>query len=313
MKTDYIVSVLLPISEKESNLELSINELIRIISPKYVNFEIVLIVFGENAIDINLNQIIENNINTLAIFLNKYSDIETAISAGLNSAIGDFTIIMDILYDPIIELPTLLEYVGSGCDILIGVNIKKNSNVYVFIRKIFLSFLSKHLHINITPDATGFQILSRAAVNAINNFSDKKRKIRFLSEQIGFKSIEFKYKYLGNEKSLRNKINDGIEIIIRNSSLPLLFASRISLLISFVNFFYIFYVLFVFAYKKDVMPGWTTTSLQNSSMYFFLFLVLSIISEYISKIMSELNSNQNYIIRKEINNSELFNHRNILK
>lgn len=308
-----IITVVLPISFFENKFLSLTEELYKFLESRFTNFEIVIIQFGDKLNSDSLVEAIKNIKCSRLIVLNRYSDLEMAISVGLETSIGDYSIIMDIYFDPIYLLPDLLDKSISGCDVLIGVNNIKSTKIYEFIRNKYISFVFKYLNILITPNATGFQILSRSAINAITSFNDSKRKLRFISDQIGFESKIFYYEYFGPQKSINSKINDAIEIVVRNSSLPLLITSRVSLFISVINFIYIFYIVLMYTFNENVVPGWTTTSLQNSIMFFFIFLVLAVLCEYLSKLMSETNTNNKYIILKEVNNTDFFQQRNILK
>lgn len=308
-----IITVVLPVNVYSTKLLVLTDELTRYLESNFTNFEIVFVQYGNILVADSLNDVIVNYKSARLIVLNRYSDLEMAIAVGLETAIGDFSVIMDIYFDPISLLPELLKISLNGCDVLIGVNNLNSSKVYEIIRNLYISLVHKYVNILITPNATGFEILSRSAINAITSFNDSKRKLRFISDQIGFDSKIFYYDYFGPQKSFNSKLSDAIEIVVRNSSLPLLITSRLSLFISFLNFIYMFYIVIIYTFNKNVVPGWTTTSLQNSTMFFFIFLVLAVLCEYLSKLMSETNTNSKYIILKEISNSDFFKQRNILK
>ena len=55
------------------------------------------------------------------------------------------------------------------------------------------------------------------------------------------------------------------------------------------------------SFKEEVAEGWTTTSLQLSVMFFFLFAILAILSEYIGKILQESRKEQPYHVVNELN------------
>ena len=54
-----------------------------------------------------------------------------------------------------------------------------------------------------------------------------------------------------------------------------------------MNLIYVVFVFLVNVFKRQVAEGWTSLSVQMSGMFFFVFLNLVIISEYIAHIMQE--------------------------
>ena len=52
-----------------------------------------------------------------------------------------------------------------------------------------------------------------------------------------------------------------------------------------LNLIYSGYVILIRLFKADVMPGWTTLSLQQSGMFFLLSLVIFILVEYVAQML----------------------------
>ena len=48
---------------------------------------------------------------------------------------------------------------------------------------------------------------------------------------------------------------------------------------------YCVYVLVVLLVKQHVAEGWVTLSIQSAGMFFLLFVILSVLSEYVGKIL----------------------------
>lgn len=72
-----------------------------------------------------------------------------------------------------------------------------------------------------------------------------------------------------------------------------------------LNLLYAFYVLAVYLMNPNVASGWTTMSLQQSGMFFFICLILAVMSEYIGTILGEVRSRPLYFIAQESNSSVL--------
>jgi dolichol-phosphate mannosyltransferase len=82
------------------------------------------------------------------------------------------------------------------------------------------------------------------------------------------------------------------------------------LIVGFANLFYIAYIVWVYTFKTDVIPGWTTQSLQFSIVGFFLFLSIFVLAEYIGRILYESKNRPFYFIKEERNSSVLLSSEN---
>ena len=71
---------------------------------------------------------------------------------------------------------------------------------------------------------------------------------------------------------------------------------------------YLAYIAFVYCLKTHVAEGWTTTSLEISIMFFFLFLILSVLCEYVGRLLEEVQDRPLYFIAQEKNSSVLLEH-----
>ena len=52
---------------------------------------------------------------------------------------------------------------------------------------------------------------------------------------------------------------------------------------SFASLVYSLYVVGIYLTKQDVMPGWTTLSLQASGLFLLVFVMLSMIGEHLAR------------------------------
>ena len=59
------------------------------------------------------------------------------------------------------------------------------------------------------------------------------------------------------------------------------------------------YVIVVYLFKDDVMPGWTTVSLLLSAMFFLFSIVLWLLSEYMVMLLDDGARRPQYEIAEE--------------
>lgn len=119
---------------------------------------------------------------------------------------------------------------------------------------------------------------------------------------IGFKHKTFAYEPHANphtDRKLRTGLLEALEIVTSYSAHPLRMMTWLGVLAGGVNLLYAVYVVFVKLFKDSVAQGWTTLSLQISVMFFFLFAILVILSEYVGRILTESRKEQPYHIMEE--------------
>ena len=86
---------------------------------------------------------------------------------------------------------------------------------------------------------------------------------------------------------------------------PLRVVSLAGLIVAGVNLAYALYVVVVFLADNAVERGWTTTNLQLSIMFFFLFVSLAVLSEYIGRLLAESRREPTYFIMEELMSERL--------
>lgn len=239
-------------------------------------------------------------------FSRKYGR-EITIFAGLETALGDFVVIMDAETDPPEMIPQLVDRCISEDVVLTGISDKPRYSGFLASRvsALFHLYIKKYLRLEYKENSTDFRVLSRQVVNAILRVRDKRRHIKVFSAGLGKGQGYFTYSpdLPKTRNSLKEQVKTGFDIIISNSRHPLRIASRLGILISLVNLLYIVYIISIYLFKSQVAPGWTTTSMQMTIMFFFLFLILAILCEYVGLILEESQDRPMYQIHRETNSS----------
>ena len=63
------------------------------------------------------------------------------------------------------------------------------------------------------------------------------------------------------------------------------------------------YVFAIALFKQHVAEGWITTSLQHAFMFLFLFLILSVLCEYVGRLLAESRDRPLYFVAEERSSS----------
>jgi hypothetical protein len=59
----------------------------------------------------------------------------------------------------------------------------------------------------------------------------------------------------------------------------------------------------VYLFQRDVMPGWTTMSLQVSGLFFLVFIMMTMIGEHLGRLLDEAVDRPLYHVREEQSSS----------
>lgn len=308
-KQNSFVSVVLIAGNETNKVSIRTRNVADILRREYSNYEVVVVDNGLTKKELlKLSDILKSTPCIRVLRLAKNVDIDTAIFAGLETTIGDYVCVLSD-QDPIKCIPEFLDNNREN-DIVFGIakNLKRKSRIESIGARLFYWYNRKYMDIDIPINSTYFMSFNRTSVNALTKGQRYARHIRHLAKQVGFSPSYVEYKlpdttspYSGtSNKSLAFK---GVDILSNYSSHPLRAASYFGIFASILNVFYAIYIVIVNIARNDVEKGWTTLSLQSSVMFFFLFLALAIISEYIGKILVESRNEPPYNIMQELSST----------
>ena len=311
--TSLVISVVAPIYNDGLIIESFLTELIAVLEAHYSFYEILLVDDGSSD---DTTQVVSNLLQKVDrvryLRLSRTFGREVAIAAGLETTIGDFVVVLMPRTDPVGLIPELVETCRRGSGVVCGVSSSPLHRGWVLVKasKLFHAYCRRFLGFDYKENSTDYRVLSRQAVNAITRIKDRHRYLRVFTATLGYNQAFFSYEQQlranGEPRErLRDLLNNAIEIAIANSRHPLRIVSRLGLLLSLLNFLYLFYVVGVYLLKRQVAEGWTTASLQHTTMFFFIFLILAVLCEYVGRILEETQSRPLYFIAKEETSSVL--------
>src|SRR5262249_19914848 len=122
--------------------------------------------------------------------------LETSISAGLQYARGDAAIVLfSDLQDPPELIANFVKKWEAGYDVVYGVLRERTGGSVLRggMARTYYWLIHGLSDVEITPNATDFRLLSRRAIDAINQFSERNRFVRGLAHWIGFKRCAIEY------------------------------------------------------------------------------------------------------------------------
>jgi len=306
-KADCFVSVVCRLRNHAKIVDAFINDICEVLEANYTNYELVLI--DDRSEDDTVERVVamlEQYRCIRLVQLSQTMGLETAIAAGLETAIGDFVVVMSPDHDPAGEIVKAVETSRKGSDVVVGVTDKKGQYGLVFrmLRAIFYVLYDYIFKVKRIRNTTDFRVFSRKAVNALTSIRQKQRFLDILISTIGFKTTTHEYKQASRSggspaMKLSIAIRRGIYMIIFNSSFPLRFVNALGILGSLAALSYAVYVIVINIVKDNVREGWTTISFVFSILFFLLFFILALLGEYIGRLLQETADRPLYYILDE--------------
>ncbi len=302
-----LVSVCAVLTDDIAALDSFIDEVTRMLADSFRYYELLLI---DNAADPGVGeavQVWQHRVpNVRMLRLSRRYGTEIALAAALDNSIGDYVVVAEIAADPVWMIKSMVETAISGHDVVIaesdrsGEPILRKWLIYLFCR-----MASVLLGYTLRPNATYFRVFSRKAVNSLVRIRSKNRYLRCLNGMVGFSQASIPYRRLSTGKRSKRgflgSAGAAVDIIISNSAAPLRLASLLGLGASIANVLYFGYILVVTLVKRRLAEGWLTTSLTSTTMFFFLFVILTILSEYVARILDEAKDQPLYFVESELN------------
>ena len=306
---DLLISVVMPLQEDAQILETVVRETSQVLTEHYTHHEIILVADGSDAATCNAARIVTNQIpGVRLIMLSREFGREMSVLAGLESSIGDYVVVLVPETDP----PALIPQMVARCREVDGMVLGVDQNglgggpLRRMLKKVFHAYMRRMLKTELLPGCTDFCVIGRRMVNALTQFRESYRQLRLLSSTVGYHRSAFPYTLLSRtgrntQAGFIEELHQALELVVAHSRQPLRIVSWLGWIAGFLNVLYTFYVVLIYLFKKDVAPGWTSQSFMQGVMFFCLFTLLSILSEYVGRILEESRGRPLYFVTDEMN------------
>lgn len=229
---------------------------------------------------------------------------ESAMLAGLEASSGKYVCVIDA------DLQQNPKYVLKMLDIL-----KKDDNLDVvaafqkerkegkiltFFKNCFYNIIGSMSEVKFKQGASDFRLFTRKVIKSILELNEHNRFSKGIFSWVGYNTYYLEYEVETRKEgtsawSFNKLFNYAIEGIVSFTVTPL----RITFFLAIISFLIgLLLLILYFVLNLQLLTGITSIILLVSS---FNFLVLGIISEYLSKIYIESKDRPHYIIREKIN------------
>jgi dolichol-phosphate mannosyltransferase len=236
------------------------------------------------------------------IRLSRGFGIDIAVTAGLDAAIGDYTVVMVAATDPPDRIPDMLALANQGADIVIGVVADQNRS---WLKRaaggLFAKLFRNLAGFQMPEGASTMRLFSRKALNALTRIRQKTVHLRILGCSVGYRTATLPYQPVSAGRPIHwiTSIGEAASILVTHSPAPLRLVSWLGGFASLLNVAAMLYVAAAHFWKDKVVEGWTTLSLQMSVMFLFLFTTLIVVSEYLAHAFEEVKDCPLYHVADE--------------
>jgi glycosyltransferase involved in cell wall biosynthesis len=241
------------------------------------------------------------------IKLSRNKGHQNALLAGLLTVDGDAVISIDAdLQDDISIIEKMIDDYHLGNDIVYGVR-KSRASDTAFKRITAQAYykLLKFLGVDIIYDHADYRLLSRRAINALQQYDEVNLFLRGLIPTLGFSSSLVEYerfeRFAGESKyPLRKMLTFAIDGITSFSAVPLRLIAFVGLAVFLGTFFMSAWVLWTKFVSGVAIPGWASSVLPIYFLGGIQLLGIGIIGEYIGKIYLETKKRPHFHIETTI-------------
>jgi dolichol-phosphate mannosyltransferase len=300
MKEKAFLSVVVYVYNAENSIESFLAVYNKMLGEHFENFEIIVV--NDASTDRSVERIEKSgSSNLLLVDLSWHHRTELAMVAGSDLAMGDFVLEVEtsiIDYPPELVLE-LFHKCKAGTDV---VSACPSQRIGIFSR-LFYAIFNRISEIPIAVRTERLRIISRRALNRILSSKEKIRYRKAMMRLSGFPFEEVLYKpskeirEIHTQKRFPERIDTAFEIILIHSSI----GTKLSFYIAF--FFLLLsiaigtYAVFIRFILKSIVPGWTTLIVVMTFGFSGLFLVLGVLSKYVTYIMTEVKKAPLYSVK----------------
>ncbi len=299
-----IISIVIPTHNEEQNIEFLYFNIIEAFKPlKNYHYEIIFCDDSDDKTSAIINSIIKKDANVNLVKFTRSFGQCIAISAGIDFSNGDAIIIMDAdLQDPPSILKKIINLWEKGNDVVVVTRkSEKKSFFYFYLAKLFYKIQHSISSITIPKNAGEFRLIDKKVANFLRTLPERSRYIRGLTMWPGFKhttiEIERLERYSGKSNyNLIKAFENALDGLFSFSVVPL----RISLVIGVFMFILsslgIIYGLVRRVFFDDWVSGWSITFVSMMLISALQFIMIGILSEYISRVYTEVLNRPLYVV-----------------
>ena len=237
---------------------------------------------------------------------------QNALLAGLLTVKNDADIVISLdadLQDDIEVFEQMIDENEKGYDVVYGVrNSRKKDSFFKRHTAQFFYKLTKHMGGDLVYNHADFRLMSRRAIEGLEQFGEVNLFLRGIVPLIGYPSTKVEYerkeRLAGESKyPLGKMMAFALEGITSLSIKPMRIVTGLGALVFLGSIIMLIYVLISY-FSGHVVPGWSSILVSLWVIGGVILLAIGITGEYIGKIYLETKKRPRYIVEEYINDRE---------
>jgi polyisoprenyl-phosphate glycosyltransferase len=231
---------------------------------------------------------------------------QIAVTAGMDFATGDATIVMDAdLQDPPELALELIARWREGYEVVYGVRSDRRSEPFLRRTAIKLSYRLLHRlgSIDLPEDAGDFRLVDRRALDQLRQMRESNRYVRGLVAWTGFRQIGVPYsrgaRHGGHTKyPLGKLVTLGVDGLLGFSRAPLTIAIALGFVVSSTAFALGVVAIALRIANVGTVPGWASVVVVVSFLGGVQLIVTGMVGTYVGRIYEEVKGRPLYVLRE---------------
>jgi dolichol-phosphate mannosyltransferase len=305
-----LLSVVAPVYNEEDTLKEFYDRVTRALEG--LHFELVLVDDGStDESPTILSRLASEDPRVKVVCLSRNFGHQTALTAGLDHAVGGAVVMLDAdLQDPPELIPKMLDHWKAGCDVVYAVRAHRagESRFKLTTARWFYRLFAKLAQVELAQNAGDFRLLDRRPLDALRSMRERNRFLRGMTVWVGYRQASVSYerdpRYAGKTKyTVPKMLRFSLDAVFSFSHRPLQLATLLGFVISTLAFLGIVAVI-ILRIVGSYLPGFSTVTILVLLLGGIQLIAIGIIGEYVSRIYDEVKGRPLYLVRARLNIDE---------
>lgn len=300
-----LISIVAPCYNEAESVDLFVETIFSILSSK--DFEVELVFVDDGSTDDTREKLFaladEHSEIRLVVFSRNFGK-EAALTAGLDYAVGDAVIVMDVdLQDPPELILSFIEKWREGFEVVYGMREDRTSDTAAkrITANGFYRLFNKISGVRIPQNTGDYRLIDRRVVETIKSLPERSRFMKGLFAWVGYKSTGVLYvrpeRAAGETKfSFWRLWNFAVDGFVSFSTVPLRVWSYVGAGVALLSVIYASLIILQTLISGSDVPGYA------SLLVFVLFfgsvqlISVGVLGEYISRLFVEAKQRPIYVV-----------------
>jgi glycosyltransferase involved in cell wall biosynthesis len=304
-----LCSAIIPVYNSDKILKHTVKRTINFFSSNHIDYELILINDGsrDTSWDI-IKSVAKDNADIIGVNLLKNYGQHNAVLCGMGIAKGDYIVTLDDdLQNPPEEILKLIQTAEKGHDLVFGkyARIKQS-----FVRRLGSKIINRlnYIIFNKPKDliVSNFRLMRKEVAQRAIRYKTSSPYIQGLLLMFASNPanvvVEHNERAVGKSNYTVFKIISLVSTLLLNyTAIPIRLLGYVGISVSLLSLSIGVYIIIKNILIGTSVPGWASTNVLTSFLGGFIILMLSILGEYIGRLITEVSCKEPYIIKDVYN------------